>query len=355
MRKLFMILAAVMMTVNMSAENVLPQMFLGVTVGKTPKKEVLSAMTSQGYELIANEEASEFISQYKFSGTYKHEGVEFHTITTSFLNDTLFTFSVLDSCGTEKISGLANTLQMNLKKKYGALEVADSTLLYMMLADSISHYGVQTWSRLDVHTMVIFMKSEDKIVCTYVSRDLFTNFMLRGFAQMDEAISELPDYKEENKVYGVAGVKFGDDMETVRRVIAPKSERLSDYDAHTLTYYRTKIGGSTYDFATFYFMQGNGLVSVSLQNAFHSWKKEEAELAYEGIISQYKRKYSNFKVFKDESDVKVCTCGAFIDGYDYPPIFITFEKSLSKGGDIMYYVTVSYYEMRNSNLYDDEI
>ena len=144
-------------------------------------------------------------------------------------------------------------------------------------------------------------------------------------------------------------------MATVKRVIAPKSEKLTDSDSHTLTYYKTKIGGSTYDFATFYFMQGKGLVSVNLQNAFYSWKKEEAEMAYEGIISQFKRRYSNFQVRQDERDEKMCTCGAYIDGYDYPPIIITFQKSLSKGGDIMYYVMVSYYEMRKANLYDDEI
>ena len=78
-------------------------------------------------------------------------------------------------------------------------------------------------------------------------------------------------------------------------------------------------------------------------------------MAYEGVISQFKRKYSNFKVRQDEVDDKMCTCGAYVDGYDYPPIIITFQKSLSKGGDIMYYVMVTYYEMRRSNMYDDEI
>lgn len=355
MKRLFSFSFAVIFAVSLFADNVLPKSFLGLTIGKTPKSEVQAIMRSQGFELIDQQDVNATTAQYQFSGTYKHEGVEFHTIITSFLSDTLFIFCPQDSCGADKVPGLANTLQTNLEKKYGALETADSTLLFMMLKDSADHYGVETWSRMDDHTMLISMKSEAKITCMYVDRDLYFNMMMKGLMQLSEALNELPDYKEENKVYGVAGVKFGDDMATVKRVIAPKSEKLTDSDSHTLTYYKTKIGGSTYDFATFYFMQGKGLVSVNLQNAFYSWKKEEAEMAYEGIISQFKRRYSNFQVRQDERDEKMCTCGAYIDGYDYPPIIITFQKSLSKGGDIMYYVMVSYYEMRKANLYDDEI
>ena len=78
-------------------------------------------------------------------------------------------------------------------------------------------------------------------------------------------------------------------------------------------------------------------------------------MAFEGVKSQYERRYTNFKVIKDEYEEKLAICGAYIDGYDYPPIVISFEKSLSKGGDIMYYVIVSYYGMRTDNIYDDEI
>ena len=355
MKRVILISLVTIFASSLYAENVLPQKFLGLTIGKTPKSEVSTILKSQGFELVTQQDVNETTAQYIYSGTYMHEGVEFHTIVTSFLSDTLFIFCPQDSCGADKVSAVANTLHTNLEKKYGALETADSTFLFMMLKDSADHYGVQTWSRMDDHTMLITMKSEEKITCMYVDRDLYFNMMMKGLMLLSEALNDLPDYKEENKVYGVAGVKFGDDMATIRKVIAPKSEKLSDSDAHTLTYYKTKIGGSTYDFSTFYFMQGKGLVSVNLRNAFYSWRKEEAEMAYESIVSQFKRKYSNFRVRQDERDEKMCTCGAFIDGYDYPPIIITFQKSLSKGGDIMYYVMVSYYEMRKANLYDDEI
>lgn len=354
MKRIIIFIICASITSSILAENSLPRDFLGLTLGKTSKGEVQTILKSKGFELIDKEDVNETTAQYRFSGAYKHEGVEFHTIIISFLSDTLFVFCPQDSCG-ERVTELSGILQTNLEKKYGAFEIADSTLLFSMLKDSADHYGVKTWSRMDEHTMLISLQSEEKISCMYVDRDLYFHMMMKGLRQLSEAINQLPDYSEENKVYGVGGVKFGDDMTTVRRIISAKSDRLSDSDSHTLIYYKTKIGGSTYDFSSFYFIQGKGLVSVTLQNAFHSWRKEEAEMAYEGVTSQFKRKYSNFKVRQDEGDEKMCTCGAFIDDYDYPPIIITFQKSLSKGGDIMYYVMVTYYEIRKSNMYDDEI
>lgn len=354
MKHYFLLIICAIFTSSLFAENVLPKEFLDLTLGKTSKGEVQSILKSKGFKLIAKEDVNETTVQYQFSGIYKHEGVEFHTIIMSFLSDTLFIFCPQDSCG-EKVTELSKVLQANLEKKYGTLETADSTFLFSVLKDSADHYGLKTWSRMDEHTMLISMQSDEKISCMYVDRDLYFNIMMKGIMQLSEELNQIPDFSEENKVYGVAGVRFGDDMATVRKVIAPKSDRLSDSDSHTLTYYKTKIGGSTYDFATFYFIQSKGLVSVNLQNAFYSWRKEEAEMAYEGVVSQFKRKYSNFKVLQDDRDEKMCTCGAYIKDYDYPPIIITFQKSLSKGGDIMYYVMVTYYEMRKSNLYDDEI
>lgn len=196
--------------------------------------------------------------------------------------------------------------------------------------------------------MVGTFSSDSSFSCWYVDEAYIRQLLTKVY-------ESLPDYAEENRVYGVAGVKFGDDRETVRRAIALKSEELSDSDSHSLCFYKTRIGGTTYDFATFYFVQGKGLISVHLQMPFSVWKREEAIMSYENIVAQYRRKYSNFKVITDKEEDKLCTCGAYIDGYNYPPISIWFEKSLSEGGDIMYYVIVSYYEGRRANLYDDEI
>ena len=355
MKRFLIFSLAAMFASSLFAQNVLPQTFLGLTIGKTPKSEVSSILKSQGFELVAQEDVNATTAQYIFSGTYKHEGVEFHAIVTSFLSDTLFIFCPQDSCGADRVAEVSGTLQTNLEKKYGRLETADSTLLFMMLKDSADHYGVETWSRMDDHTMLISMKSESKVTCMYVDRDLYFNMMMKGLMQLSEALNDLPDYKEENKVYGVAGVKFGDSRETVRKTISSKANQLLESDAHSLNYYKVKIGGMTYDYATFYFSGAKGLVSVNMQSSFYSWREEEALLAFENVKSQYSRKYTNFKVVKDDRDKKVCACGAFIEGYDYIPIIITFQKSLSRGGDIMYYVQIDYYHARRNGMYDDEI
>lgn len=353
MKRYCLLVTTLISAIAILAETNIQKTFLGNTLGNSTSKEVLSVMNSQGFKLL-DSNTNEQVSEYSYEGYYKHEGMEFHKLHVRFLNDTLFLVCFQDSCG-EQCPEYAKLLQTSLESKYGKLEIADSTFLFKTLTDSADYYGVKTWSRHDEHTMLITMQSDAKITCLYADEDAYWNMVFNGLKQLSEAINTLPDYSEENKVYGVAGVKFGDDMATVRKAISVKSDRLSDSDSHTLTYYKTKIGGTTYDFATFYFIPGKGLVSVNLQNAFYSWRKEEALMAFDGVISQFKRKYTNFKMVNDGVDEKLATCGAYIDGYDYPPIVISFQKSLSKGGDIMYYVMVSYYEMRKSSLYDDEI
>lgn len=348
MKRYFLFVFALVSAIALNAETNIQREFLGLTVGKTTVSEVQTIMKSRGFELLNNENVSNVSSQFQFKGYYKHQGVEFHTIVTSFLNDTLFVFCAHDSCG-ESASEKASVLQKNLEVLYGNLIPADSTFLFSFFKDSADHYGVKTWSRMDDHTMIISMQSEEKVTCMYIDQDIFYSIMYAGLRQMG-----MPDYSEENRVYGVAGVKFGDDIASVKKVICPKAEHFLDEDAHNLTYYKVKIGGSTYDYANFLFAKGK-LSSVRLQKVFYSWRKEEALMAFEGVKSQYERRYTNFKVIKDEYEEKLAICGAYIDGYDYPPIVISFEKSLSKGGDIMYYVIVSYYGMRTDNIYDDEI
>ena len=84
-------------------------------------------------------------------------------------------------------------------------------------------------------------------------------------------------------------------------------------------------------------------------------RKGSLLFGYTQLSAGLKQKYMTCKVITDEEDEKFCVCGAYADGYDYKPITISFEKSLSKGGDIMYYIIVSYYGMKKENLYDDEI
>lgn len=363
MKRFYLIAMAIFSALSISAETSIQNTFFGCTLGKSTSKEVQAAMAAQGFQLLdkldstiveSNKSFEVRFSQYNYEGDYMHEEHSFQSIKICFLNDTLFTIAMPDSCNKDCISK-CREIQENLNKKYGNLEKADSTFLFQQIADSAETWSLRTWSRHDEHTMIVTASSDSVYSCTYFSEDVYYGILFSSFRQiMDALFDDDPNFSEENKVYGVAGVKFGDDKETIRKTIAPKSDRLLDSDPHMLQYYRTKIGGIIYDYATFYFIQGK-LVSATFQKPFYSWRKEEALMAYEDVKSQYARKYSNLKVLQNEYDEKLCVCGAFTDGYDYKPISIAFNKSLSKGGDIMYYVIVSYYQMRMTDLYSDEI
>lgn len=212
---------------------------------------------------------------------------------------------------------------------------------------------LEKWGREDNNSLIITMHNDTACICVYFAEKRFQEMMTDAIFRL--YMSTNLNYAEENKVYGVAGVKFGDSMESVRKIISSKADKLLESDSHSLTYYKVKIGGMTYDYAIFYFSGTQGLVSVNMESSFYSWRKEEALLAFESVKTQYSRKYTNFSVIQDKRDEKVCVCGAFIDGYDYVPIIITFQKSLSRGGDMMYYVQVDYYYDRRDKMYDDEI
>lgn len=360
MKRFYLFAIAMFSVLSMLAETSVQNTFLGCTLGKSTTEEVQKAITAQGFKLqesidsiIHNDTYEIHFSRYDYDGDYDHEGQTFHAIGVSFLNDTFFAILMQDSCNGNCIQ-YTKIVQKKLNKKYGSLEVADSTLLFKQITDSAEFLGVKTWSRHDEHTMVMTSSSDSIFGCSYISEDTYYNLLFSGLRQLVDEFNNLPDYCEKNKVYGVAGVKFGDDRETVRRIIAPKSDRMLDSESNTLEYYKTIVGGTTYQYATFYFIQGR-LAAAFFYQPFALWEKEEALMFLSSVKSQYEKKYSNMRTITDEDNEKLYACGAYIDDYNYLPIIIQFKKAINKGNKIMYYVIVSYYQMRTNNLYNDEI
>lgn len=384
MKRYYFFVVVMFSALSVFAETSISRTFLGCTLGKSTSKEVKSTLTSRGFSLDFDTILDARILVYDFKGlSYNHEGAEFHSFSTFCVNDTLLMVYMQDSCRVDS-PNFSRVVLRNLNNKYGDFNAVSHTQLFNALVRKIDAEDVSTqssdaldawlddrqrnwidsaiemWSRTDGHTMVGTFSSDRScacwyINCRYVNEDAYRSLLFAEKGTIVGAFDNMPDYAEANKVYGVAGVKFGDDRETVRRAIAQRSDRLLDSDSHSLTFYDVQVGGMNYDFATFYFVRGKGLVSVYLEKPFDVWKKEEAIMMYETIFAQYRRKYSNFKVMLDDMDHKFCVCGAYVDGYRNSPIFISYDKSLSKGGDIKYYVSVSYYGARKSNLYDDEI
>lgn len=186
-----------------------------------------------------------------------------------------------------------------------------------------------------------------KIISIFVALFVVTTMMAN--------VVDSLNYAEKNKVYGVAGVKFGDSKQSVKNVILTKSKGISSEDSHCITFYDVSVGGRIYDYAKFYFTEERGLVSVDLQCGFDEPYREEALERFDNVKSQFARKYGNLNLFVDKEDYKAYECGAFIDGYRYLPIVISFQRSLSVAGEFRYYIQVQYYKQNIVGLYDDEI
>lgn len=349
MKRSFLVLFTVLASVAMFANVSIPQNFNGIKLGISSKSEVDKILTSSG--LVFSAEDSD-TTNIVYRGDSRHEEMDFGSVILRFHMDTVIFVGYVARCDSA-CDGFGKPFIQRIHSKYDALARPDSSLYYSLITSDADSLGLEKWGREDNNSLVITMHNDSVCMCAYFAqrrfREMMTNALFNLFMSFD------PNYAEENKVLGVAGVKFGDSRETVRKTIMTKADKILESDSHSLNYYKVKIGGVTYDFATFYFSGTSGLVSVNMQSSFYSWREEEAKMAYESVKAQYSRKYTNFKVVKDDPEEKACTCGAFIDGYDYAPIIITFQKSLSRGGDIMYYVQVDYYHARRNGMYDDEI
>lgn len=351
MKRIFFIAIALFTISTMVANITIPTKFDGIVLGYSTSKEVNEILLSKGLQLSTEVVDSTFseIQEVTYLGKYIHEEMSFDGVVARYMNDTVTQLNFVGYCDSVCVD-YAKSFIEKVHSKYDALESADNT--WYVIGATRDAEGYTTWSRKDEESIVLTMHNDSVCACIYIAeKRLFDLGLHLAFEKVKQTS---PDYAEENKVYGVGGVKFGDSKAYVKSVMYSKSDILLEEDAHSMLFTDVKIGGVTYDFARFYF-SSNKLVSVNFQSAFHSWRKEETLMKFESIKSQYERKYSNLTELKDEEDLKVYQCGAYIDGYDYLPILISFQKSLSKGGDIMYYVVVEYYSHRTVNLYDDEI
>lgn len=351
MKKIFStVVSLFVISVMAVAEVTIPTEFDGIVLGKSTRSEVHDLLVSKGLVFSPEQsQSNEHGGNDVFVGVFVHEDMNFDCVVPAFLGDTLISIGFRGVCDTT-CNEYGRDFIEKTHSKFNNLACADSS--FIVLSTTAELKGYNTWSRTDEESIVITMHNDSTCICSYVTEKRL--FEISSNLAFEKLKQSLPDYAEENKVYGVGGVRFGDSKASVKSVIYSKSSRLVEEDAHSMLFTDVKIGGVTYDFAKFYF-SSDQLVSVNLQCAFYSWRKEEALMKFESIKSQYGRKYTNMTLLKDEEDLKGYNCGAYTDGYDYMPILISFQKSLSRNDEIMYYVEVDYYNKRVDNLYDDEI
>ena len=350
MKRLFFILTAVVMAASiMAVEKNISPTACGITVGQTTKTGKTPSQWSD--KLMNYSPITPLVSSGDhevYLGDFVVEGFHMSVLDLELMNDTVYKISFYGRSLYADCWDSYKNLAYKLRDKYAHFEdVVDS-----MESDNDS---VVSFYKTDGKTRILFSADPHNLTLSLTDMhfyNIWLNDLVSEFTSVFYGKSG-PDYAEENKVTGVAGVKFGDSREYVRKVMSSKAEKILDSDAHSINYYKAKIGGTTYDFATFYFMPDKGLVAVNLSASFDSWQEEEAKSFYKSTVAQYKSKYTNFRE-TDEEDYAFC--GAFTDDYkEMPPIAISWKKALSKGGEMRYYVNVSYYTQRLSGLYNDEI
>ena len=352
MKKILILCMAAMMTAAVMADNSIKNSFMGLTLGKATQKEVHKVLTEGGLELQTDTGGF-----YVYSGNMQIEGVPAQNMVTRFFNDTLMMVVYGYTCE-NGCDSLLRIIDTNIEKKYGSLQSGDSSMFINLFSIGLIPLNMEQWSRMDDETSFMYAKSDSAYLFIYLAE----KYMWKQFAQtLTELTKETnPDYAEENRVTGVAGVKFGDSRYAVEESLTRRFGKSPHYDVYEIKYNNVMIGGSKWDYAIFYFKQNpnnrkHELISVSLQQIYKTYEKDEAEMAFDNVRSQYSGKYTNGYCPPKDDGSKICLYGMKTDDYPYPPISLTMDKSLSVGGDMFYYVTVDYYIVKLQGRYNDDI
>ncbi len=350
MKRLFFIIFLSLPTIGMLAQNVrISPTVCGLTVGETTTN---GQTLAQWDDLIQHEGMKRLISSSAsdqvYYGDFVVEGFHLSLMHIELINDTIYKISFYEKSPYADCWDAYKDIAFRMRDKYAELE-------NLTKPDTLVNDSAVMLFKTDGKTRLLFAAYPDQITYELTNEHFNDIYLQKLYEEFNSLFTGKtgPDYDEKNKVTSVAGVNFGDSKENVKRVISAKSDRLLQSDEYSLNFYKVRVGGTTYEYAKFYFKKGEGLVSVNLQQPFRSWRKEEALMMYENTKSVYQRKYTNYRDVVDEDENKGGVCGAYEDGY--MPIIISFTKSLSQGGDIMYYVQVDYFHNRIATLYDNDI
>ena len=350
MKRLFFIIATALLTVSATDGNKIQDKFLGCTLGKSTRPKVEKAMLKNKFEQVKNDSSRTVY----YTGKFTFAGLEFNNIAVQYTNDTLDYFAFGNEFGLKNQES-SRALQNNLSQKYNDLDVADSTLFAIIERNGFDGERVKTWSRKGNGKIVAVFSTYDYTKCVFAIEPSYSIHYDSAMMHMNNLKTYLASYDSVNIVKGVGGVNFGDDMATARPILQRKSERVMT-DGDQLVGIQTTIGGVTYKYAYFTFFKGLGLSKVVMAKEYGAYERRAAELQFEAIVKQYKARYTNLVVNKDEKDNKVYSCGGYVDDYNYPPIFIMFGKQIdSETRNVKYLVIVSYFAHKEAPIDNNEI
>ena len=349
-KKVFVLLSLVM-SMSMSAGVTIQSTFHGCTLGKSSKSEVLKKMLELGAVVGSYEDSTISFSGLDFSA----DGIDFLLCSVSFTEDTMST--ILFVGDKRKISAVQLAA---VKEKYSKLPMSKEdeedlkekcnsiNARYMFFFSDLRAYKDNTNSLFTMSTdsLYMFIYSADEYIGRVEERHV-----------MDKIIKTTPNYDETNAVKSVAGCVFGDSRQDVIAKFRSKADDMIDSNAHSVLFKDVSFGGQHFKRGILYFINDK-FVACTFESEFYTFRYEEAKATYDVICSQYNRKYTNGVSVSSETDDMLSTYGMLQDDYEngkIPPIIIHLQKSVSRGGDMYYYVSVSYFIERLKTMYDDEI
>lgn len=359
MKKLFFILAAALMTASVMAEvKSINPTACGITVGGTTKT---GKTLSQWADILKDYRPMNSIvakaDQEVMLGNFEVEGFHMSLMDMELINDTVYQLSFYEDSPYADCWDLYKDLAFALRDKYAHFEDVTTSI-------KLNNDSAVTFYKTDGKTNILFTAFPKSISITLTSVYFDEIKMQRLYDEMRGLFTSKtgPNYDEKNKVTAIAGVRFGESKTSTINAFKNRGTFLENEG--NLTYFtNVNFGGAAYDLATLYFQYDsrrydNVLAAAKFEKTFYEWRKEEAIMTFESIVSKYQAKYTNYKLIKDEEDAKIAICGMFEDDYDngnFPPIIISLELGVSRGGDKFYYVTVSYFDKRMSRVANDDI
>jgi len=355
MKKLFFILAAVMMTVSVMAAENIPYSFWGITLNKTLKEDVDNVLKGKGLQYLGEDS---LFSHY--AGELRYDGMKCQKVQVLYKNDTIHSIAFIDTCK-ETISNQCDYYTNLYKNRYKDLTQLSkgSSLLFQTGLP----FESEVWGVTDYKTSLIISCDENKLITIYA-------YTSPGLKELIDSMNELAtmfekivlNYDTANEVKGVMGVNFGETKANTLTAFKKRGLYLKD-DGNISYFQDVSFGGSQFSMATLYFRHDPNkntdiFLAVKFEKNFYTSYKEEALMMYDAICSKFNKKYTNGYTYKDEYDYKVMGFGMYeIDygGGEVPPIIVTAEKGISKGGDKYFYVTVSYFGLRMENVDLDDL
>lgn len=364
MKRYLLLILLAAAVVGAKAETMLPRHLGGNILGKTTRSMVVQRMTSQGAKLSDYDEA-----KLVYDGAFDLNGYTMNRLAMGFANDTLTRVTYVDTLINEHHEKWQAFKDRQCSMYAGAKKAEDDFLANLLSDTLAAQEGIEKeaiWGRVDGKTIMFLYDANGEGIITILDLERLWNMFFATLTeeQIEELAKELAkmegdaDYDEANKVTAVAGCKFGAAKTDVRTQLIKKFGNPTSEDEHEMFYKKVTIGGQLYDMAIFYFMYNPAtkrqeFVAASLQQSYYEWEDEKAREQFSITSSQYGRKYTNENKKTDKYNEKNYLYGMLED--DYYPICVSMEKSLTKGGDMRWFVVVNYFTHKLVSLYDDEI